>query len=152
MSCSRCKAAKDEDGFSMCPTCRTKRRERARMYCALNLERLQKTRRSQYASKKRNPQFWVYVSRQSAIKKQIEWSLSDVLAESLVIGTCYYCGTPAAPVNGIDRVDNGKGYVEGNVVPACWTCNRRKAQADVNEFIGWAIRVAAIHGERSGLS
>lgn len=51
---------------------------------------------------------------------------------------CYYCGSGPANrcskwdfngdyvYNGLDRVDNDKGYVEGNIVPCCGECNKTK--------------------------
>jgi hypothetical protein len=36
--------------------------------------------------------------------------------------------------NGIDRVDNNKGYVEGNVVSCCWTCNRAKSDRNYKDY------------------
>lgn len=36
---------------------------------------------------------------------------------------CFYCGTPANPLNGIDRLDNAIGYTETNTVPCCKVCN-----------------------------
>ena len=37
---------------------------------------------------------------------------------------CHYCGGPLSPTgSGLDRIDNALGYVAGNVLPACGTCN-----------------------------
>jgi len=67
---------------------------------------------------------------------------------------CWYCGAEPAQVkhieqchgdyiyNGIDRVDNAKGYTPENCVPCCKTCNARKQASDYNEFLGWVHRVA----------
>lgn len=70
---------------------------------------------------------------------------------------CAYCG--AAPTlhehelqymqktkapwkhNGIDRVDTTKGYIEGNVVPCCCTCNYAKHTMTVPEFKDWITRI-----------
>ena len=38
-------------------------------------------------------------------------------------------------VNGLDRVDNSKGYTLANVVPCCWKCNRMKAAYSQEEFL-----------------
>lgn len=45
--------------------------------------------------------------------------------------------------NGIDRVDNTKGYITGNVVPCCKTCNRAKDTMTLEEFYAWVERVHA---------
>ena len=70
-------------------------------------------------------------------------------------GLCYYCGeepterscydlpawsTPAK-INGIDRIDNNKGYVEGNCVACCKTCNKAKDTFSVDEFYAWIDKV-----------
>ena len=39
--------------------------------------------------------------------------------------------------NGVDRVDNNKGYTEINCVPACWTCNRAKWNMSHEDFMEW---------------
>ena len=68
---------------------------------------------------------------------------------------CFYCG--AKPSNlcmgsrayggftyqGIDRVNNDKGYVAGNVVPCCRLCNMAKKNMSCKEFIEWIKRVSA---------
>lgn len=45
----------------------------------------------------------------------------------LVLSPCYYCKFQKdREVNGIDRVDNSKGYTKENCVPCCQVCNRMK--------------------------
>lgn len=64
----------------------------------------------------------------------------------LLVQSCFYCG--AAPsrlvelrsrishlVGGIDRIDNRRGYIQGNVVPCCHSCNLRKHQRNAGAFI-----------------
>jgi hypothetical protein len=85
-----------------------------------------------------------------------EWGLSRTEVEGIVRANCHYCGTPPANLmsnkntidplayNGIDRVDNTKGYVSGNVVPSCYVCNRAKQTMTVKEFFEWARRLGAM--------
>lgn len=53
---------------------------------------------------------------------------------------CFYCGNPPFNLirkyihNGIDRVDNNKGYIIGNAVPCCKRCNVAKGSMTVEEF------------------
>lgn len=67
---------------------------------------------------------------------------------TIVRKNCYYCGSELSniftskykgyslkiPYNGIDRVDNTKGYYLDNVVPCCYHCNRTKRDMTVEEF------------------
>lgn len=60
---------------------------------------------------------------------------------------CFYCGAPplqkstsdySSPnftYNGIDRIDNTLGYELSNSVSCCGTCNRIKADMDVDYFL-----------------
>lgn len=45
--------------------------------------------------------------------------------------------------NGIDRIDNAKGYVEGNMAPCCRPCNLMKGTRSHEEFLAHIQRVAA---------
>ena len=44
-------------------------------------------------------------------------------------------------INGIDRVDSGKGYVINNVVPCCKYCNIAKGEMSREDFLKWVKRV-----------
>jgi hypothetical protein len=47
--------------------------------------------------------------------------------KDLVLTSCYYCKSQIeGEVNGIDRVDNSKGYSKENCVACCQVCNRIK--------------------------
>ena len=58
---------------------------------------------------------------------------------------CYYCGYKIKLI-GIDRVDNKKGYVNGNVVSCCRWCNNGKSQLRVEDWINLCRGVVRIHG------
>ena len=95
----------------------------------------------------------------SAIKRNLEWQLSDDDVQTIMVLRCHYCGIEPKqmlrhnnwskhrdPVlyNGIDRVDNSRGYVPDNVVPCCKVCNRAKDTMTQEEFISWAERVVKL--------
>ncbi len=74
----------------------------------------------------------------------------------LVIRECWYCGGPPAqtwrrhgaacpPVNGVDRLDNSKGYVADNVVACCGPCNRAKHTQSVSEFLDRVSKIYERH-------
>jgi hypothetical protein len=83
--------------------------------------------------------------RHRARKENRLWALSDAECYELMQQPCHYCGRPpeqvchpegADPVRytGLDRVDNGLGYVPGNVVPCCGWCNWVKRDLSRAEF------------------
>lgn len=85
--------------------------------------------------------------KEGAKTRGLRWELEDLECESLFADTCYYCGSePHQTINrfqynGIDRVDNDKGYVSGNVVSCCKICNRAKRELPCTEFIDWLQKV-----------
>jgi len=80
--------------------------------------------------------------KRSAIYKGIERTISDDRLVQLLKQDCSYCGAVAAPLNGIDRINNALGYVDGNVTTACRTCNIAKSTMSVEEFKAWIMRAA----------
>jgi hypothetical protein len=50
-------------------------------------------------------------------------------------------------VNGIDRVDNEKGYIKNNLVPCCSTCNYMKRMMGIDEFIKHCNKIARFQNE-----
>lgn len=75
------------------------------------------------------------------------WGLTLDVYKRLTSGVCYYCGAPPAQrvhgaggsklkKNGIDRVDNRKGYEESNCVSCCLSCNREKRAQTLEVFVG----------------
>jgi len=73
------------------------------------------------------------------------WEISDSHALALFNGSCQYCGAAPNPLNGIDRVDNSKGYKTDNVVSCCTPCNYKKNSislafaAAILRAAGWNI-------------
>jgi hypothetical protein len=73
---------------------------------------------------------------------------------------CYYCGIkPNQEVrvqsdsgsyfyNGIDRVDNSKGYTKENSVPCCWKCNKAKHNMTEKEFLTW---ISSVYNHKFGI-
>ena len=86
--------------------------------------------------------------KRTAKRRNLEYSLSDEEVLNLVKQPCYYCeAEPRAHnnydllFNGIDRVDNNKGYIKGNVVSCCTQCNTTKNTLSVTEFEEYINRV-----------
>ena len=80
----------------------------------------------------------------SAKQRNITYSLSDNLLLQLVKEPCNYCNSePFKPhrednnflYNGLDRINNNIGYLESNVVPCCYICNKMKGVLSKEEFM-----------------
>lgn len=91
----------------------------------------------------------------------------------LTKGNCWYCGEPPSKIqyayftsakwkptrgalensayiyNGIDRIDNNKGYVLNNCATCCVVCNRAKMDMPINEFREWIIKISKKLGDLS---
>lgn len=78
---------------------------------------------------------------QSAIARGLEFNLSfDTVKKLMNQKTCYYTGVTLTNKQGeptqrtIDRLDNNKGYVEGNVVACCQDINLKKGHMSLQEI------------------
>lgn len=82
-----------------------------------------------------------------ARKRGYSFSITKDSFRHLTKQDCYYCGAPPFAVHinnktangsytytGIDRIDNGIGYVDGNVVPCCKDCNLAKGTKTQDQF------------------
>jgi len=58
---------------------------------------------------------------------------------------CWFCGITPIGANGmgIDRIDNNKGHVSGNIQPCCFVCNGMRSKLTVESFISKVSRIAA---------
>lgn len=102
--------------------------------------------------------------KKGARERDIEYTLSKEQFRYLTSLPCYWCGEDPVPynqrykkdgtrskisatskdswaekqwikVNGIDRIDNSKGYILDNCVPCCKDCNRTKTDRSVKDFL-----------------
>lgn len=84
---------------------------------------------------------------QGAIKRNLTVELTSDHIQTLGQMNCFYCGREPSNTrsaqrsprqtsyNGIDRVDNQRGYIFGNVLPCCRFCNRAKRDYPLEIFI-----------------
>lgn len=82
-----------------------------------------------------------------------EFSLTKEEFISITSSRCHYCncipyrstfakGTYKEYIcNGIDRIDNTKGYTIENSVPCCWRCNNAKKEDTEEDFLTWIVQV-----------
>ena len=92
--------------------------------------------------------------KRAAVKRGIEWHLSDEEAKVMMITACIYCKhiDLEVRVNGIDRLDSSKSYTTENSRPCCKDCNYMKGTYDPKTFIERAKRIAACDAEFLGVS
>jgi hypothetical protein len=91
--------------------------------------------------------------RSGAVDRGHLWDLSREDFDSLIFGTCRYCGAVESMTsrrhkhvlkrNGIDRIESSIGYQSDNVVSCCINCNFAKASMSVDQFYAWVYRVAS---------
>lgn len=86
--------------------------------------------------------------KKSARNKNLDWKLTDEEVFLILAKNCKYCDKIPSLIkhhrrhkniyikyNGIDRVDNSLGYIEGNTVPCCWDCNFIKSNLPIEDFL-----------------
>lgn len=113
----------------------------------------------------------------AAENRGYEWSLSQDEFRTLIKGNCHWCGEVAplrnryfdseglrtkeyfskdstnadrhwVNMNGIDRVNNSKGYTIENSVSCCKECNRMKMNMDRTLFLEKCFKIANLHNSK----
>lgn len=114
--------------------------------------------------------------KENAIRRQIKFELSFEQWKELVCKNCLYCGIEPSLwnmymdkdgqkrsgsvtkdgaikaniyINGVDRADNSVGYVLGNCVPCCRTCNVMKMTLSQKQFLEHIRKIAAFNSPAS---
>lgn len=99
----------------------------------------------------------LHVYKRNAETRSLEWAIDKDLFRKLIKEPCYYCGQEPSAImkaggskhngdciyNGLDRIDNFRGYMPENVRPCCKQCNIAKGVLSEAEFYEWISRVAA---------
>ena len=80
--------------------------------------------------------------RKGAVRRGYVWGFQapEDLIEYLD-APCHYCGGGVKTRLALDRLDSAVGYVPGNVVSCCWTCNRCKVDMTVDEWLSHMRKV-----------
>lgn len=82
----------------------------------------------------------------NAKRRNIEFNLTKKQFEEIINQNCNYCGDPPKEgwsrfnngnyiYNGVDRIDNTKGYILENCAPCCKFCNTMKLDKTIDEFL-----------------
>jgi 5-methylcytosine-specific restriction endonuclease McrA len=101
--------------------------------------------------------------KKGARERGLPWCLLNEEVADIIARPCSYCGSPptnsvADPTtdrffyNGIDRIDNRKGYVPENVVACCSRCNRAKSTSALSDFDAWLDQLVAFRSAAGALS
>jgi len=89
----------------------------------------------------------------SAKRRGVEYKLTVEQFKEITQKDCFYCGAKPSNIyknkqsngkyiyNGIDRIDNNKGYAIDNIVPCCKSCNSAKGILTLQEFQDWVKRL-----------
>jgi hypothetical protein len=92
-----------------------------------------------------------YIS--GARRRNLAFELNKEQFRELTSKNCFYCNLPPKQkmknsantgeivYNGLDRVDNTKGYTIDNVVPCCKKCNHAKDISTLSDFKTWVKSV-----------
>lgn len=97
-----------------------------------------------------------YMYKRSAKERGLEFNLTKEKFRELTSKDCWYCNKkPSSFVNftqvktgfyiynGIDRIDNNKGYIEDNMVTCCEYCNRMKLDLSLEDFKNHIYRICS---------
>lgn len=88
-----------------------------------------------------------------ARKRNLKWDLTEEQFKELTQKDCHYCGAKPSNLvknvcyngdyiyNGLDRMDNNKGYTIDNVISCCRFCNYAKNKHTLEGFKDWIKRV-----------
>ncbi len=109
----------------------------------------EKNRRPKVLGGAANRLYHIYLK--TARDRNLDFELTKEKFKMLISSCCYYCNIiPSKKIiyskdeylyNGIDRLDNMRGYTEKNSVPCCEDCNKAKRMMTEQEFIEWINRV-----------
>jgi ribosomal protein S27E len=83
--------------------------------------------------------------KRQATKRGYTFDITYELFKEYIFKDCYYCSVSSSNTakqnyrvlnyNGIDRVDNSKGYDDANIVPCCGECNWMKNKLNKDQFL-----------------
>jgi len=78
-----------------------------------------------------------------AVKKSLDFVLSKDEFDVISSNSCYLCnkGCSSTHHNGLDRIDNSKGYIEDNVKSCCGGCNYMKRDYSVEDIFDKFIAI-----------
>ena len=96
---------------------------------------------SAFANSIRGGKYNEYMKR--AIEKGLAFTLSEDMFGEILSNPCYLCNKECTSkhVNGIDRIDNNKGYIEDNVKSCCGGCNYMKRDYSLEDIFDKFLKI-----------
>ena len=99
--------------------------------------------------------------RLNAKRRAILWDIDYFKFFECLRSPCHYCGRVHSlkvlttedgeyMYNGVDRVNNDKGYIRDNIVSCCSDCNRSKGVLSKQDFITLAGKITDHQEQRKG--
>ena len=94
-----------------------------------------------FCNYKSNKRYNSYQNR--AIQKGLDFVLSKDAFDLILSNSCYLCNKECSSThhNGLDRIDNSKGYIEDNVKSCCGGCNYMKRNYSVEDIFDKFIAI-----------
>lgn len=91
------------------------------------------------------------IYKRSAKMRGLVFSLKTQEIEKFLFQNCFYCASPplnkkvyrnvSIAYNGIDRIDNERGYAYDNCVTCCKICNNMKKDLSINDFLAHVRKI-----------
>lgn len=143
-----------KNGLKTCEPCRGKDRSRLKpntethncCSCCKKMKPIEEFKSDRTCmtcfKKRKNPKRRLNTYKKDAKRRGYEWALTDDHALKLFLLPCHYCNAFEG-LNGIDRQNNSLGYVDGNCVPCCETCNFGKLKLAESNFLEMCLKVTA---------
>lgn len=107
---------------------REKMLAQSKEYAKQNWDSVKETKRKY----RQTPKGKLNMYQKSAKVRGYEFNLSSKEFEEIIKTNCHYCGKQNA--NGVDRKSSANGYLLGNVVACCSTCNYMKGSLSYEDF------------------
>lgn len=151
ITCSKCgdTAERYPSKYARCRPCHNAyQRDYSKKYAALNPQKV-KAQRAAWSEK--NPEKWLLISAKARAKengREFSIDCSDIVIPKFcpVLGIELkrnVGGVPTATSPSLDRIDNAKGYVKGNVAVISHRANSLKRNATASELISVALYMGA---------
>lgn len=128
-----------------------KDRESHRLWKQRNPERYKEICKKNGETSSTKPSNRFHKARNKAKERQIEFDITLELYSEIITYPCNYCNGSFGHVTkgtGLDRVDNSKGYVVGNIVSCCTACNRIKSDQFTSEETSAAVKAILAYRQK----